>query len=410
MKNPYTYRGPIEDPKDFFGRETEIDSIFSLLGGKQPQSCSIIGERKMGKTSLLLYIKNKIIYTKYLEDPFIFVFYDFQRAMKESRKDFFLEIIKDILGQVQENIQMDIEENANFEGLKELLSELRRLGYKLVLLFDEIESVSKNSDFDESFFSYIRSLVFSYHIAYITASCKSLLELNLSGGIPSSPFFNIFDSCQLDLLKKEEAVSLILEPARNNGIVFDEKRDVSFVLDKTGRHPYFIQVACFHLFEKRRRSNKIRGEQLSEEDYDEISKLIMRKLEDQFKYIWYHLEEEEKVFIKKFILKDKSIVKTKQIEKSLMRKGILAEENQHLRISSILFEDYVRDLPIIIGRKKSMKNDGKELNTLKRYLRVILERITHFIRRVEENMIYKAIVIIVTIIAFLGIIMGKILG
>ena len=405
MKNPYTSRGPIKDPKDFFGRKADIDKIFSFIGGKQPQSCSIVGERKIGKTSLLLHIKNREIYSKYLKEPFIFVFYDFQEALQKTKEDLFKEIIKKILEQVRENVQMDTEENANSEGFKELLSELKNLGYKLVLLFDEIDSVSENSNFDESFFSYLRSLIVPYDIAYVTASLKSLHELHLSGKIPNSPFFNIFELYSLVLFKKEEAVSLILEPAKNSGIMFDENRDVSFILNKVGQHPYFIQVICFHLFEKRRKSKKFAGEQLSEEDYDEITELTMRKLEDHFEYIWNHLKKEERVFIRKFILNDKLIVNEKQIKRSLIRKGILIEENQHPRISSTLFENFVKEMPIIIGRKNGKKNNGKESHTPKRYFKIVSDGILHFINKIEENLIYKIIVIAVTIFAFLGIIL-----
>ena len=300
MKNPYTSRGPIKDPKDFFGRKTEIDKIFSFIGGKQPQSCSIVGERKIGKTSLLLYVKNREIYSKYLEEPFIFVFYDFQEALQKTKEDFFKEIIKKTLEQVRENVQMDIEENANSEGFKELLSKLKNLGYKLILLLDEMESVNENPDFDKEFLTYLRSLIVPYDIAYITASLKTLRELYYSGEIPSSPFFNIFELCMLGLLKKEETVSLILDPAMNNGILFDKNGDLFFIQDKVGYNPFFIQVACFNLFEKRKKLKKIKGEPLSEKEYNEITGSIAKDLRDHFGYVWDHLEKEEKEFIQNF--------------------------------------------------------------------------------------------------------------
>lgn len=409
MKNPYTLRGPIKDPKGFFGRKTEIDRIFSFIGGEQPQSCSIIGERKIGKTSLLLYIKNKEIYSKYLKEPFIFVFYDFQDALQKTKEDFFKEIIKKILEQVRENVQMNTEENANSEGFKELLSELKNLGYKLILLLDEMESVNENPNFDKEFIEYLRSLVVPYDVAYITASLKTLRELYYSGEMPSSPFFNIFALCMLGLLKKEEAVSLILEPATNNGVLFDKNGDILFILDKIGYNPFFIQVACFNLFEKRKKLKKIKGELLSEKEYNEIAGSIEEDLGDHFRYIWDHLEKEEKEFIQNFACKNGSILDAEQVRKSLIRKGILLEEDQSLKISSSLFENFVKEMPIIIGRKNGKKNNGKEFHTPKKYFKIVSDRILHFINKIEENLIYKIIVIAVTIFAFLGIIL-KTLG
>ena len=54
--NPFFHRGPIRDPVMFHGRRTEVAQALALLG--QGQSLSIVGPRRMGKTSLLLHITN----------------------------------------------------------------------------------------------------------------------------------------------------------------------------------------------------------------------------------------------------------------------------------------------------------------------------------------------------------------
>src|SRR5260370_41708320 len=50
--NPFTYGNPISDPKRFFGRRKEIDQVFSRLRNAEFESSSIVGERRIGKTSL----------------------------------------------------------------------------------------------------------------------------------------------------------------------------------------------------------------------------------------------------------------------------------------------------------------------------------------------------------------------
>jgi predicted AAA+ superfamily ATPase len=53
-ENPYFHRGPIRKPEHFFGRSQEVTNALSLL--KKNQSVSIVGPRRIGKTSFLLHL------------------------------------------------------------------------------------------------------------------------------------------------------------------------------------------------------------------------------------------------------------------------------------------------------------------------------------------------------------------
>ena len=44
--NPYTLRGMIRNPTEFFGRNRELREIFALL--RRPASCSIVGPGASG--------------------------------------------------------------------------------------------------------------------------------------------------------------------------------------------------------------------------------------------------------------------------------------------------------------------------------------------------------------------------
>lgn len=54
QENPFTVRGMIQNRKDFIGRKAEISHIVSRL--KTMQSCSVVGERRIGKSSLLYHL------------------------------------------------------------------------------------------------------------------------------------------------------------------------------------------------------------------------------------------------------------------------------------------------------------------------------------------------------------------
>jgi len=54
--NPFTYGNPISDPHRFVGREREVGQIFGRLRNEEFESSSLVGDRRIGKTSLLKYL------------------------------------------------------------------------------------------------------------------------------------------------------------------------------------------------------------------------------------------------------------------------------------------------------------------------------------------------------------------
>ncbi len=56
--NPFTFGNPIKEPGRFIGREAEIRQIVNRLLSSAHELTSVIGERRIGKTSLLLHLAN----------------------------------------------------------------------------------------------------------------------------------------------------------------------------------------------------------------------------------------------------------------------------------------------------------------------------------------------------------------
>ena len=56
QSNPFTYGNPISDPRRFFGRAREVEQIFGRLRNEEFESSSVVGDRRIGKTSLLNYL------------------------------------------------------------------------------------------------------------------------------------------------------------------------------------------------------------------------------------------------------------------------------------------------------------------------------------------------------------------
>lgn len=75
----------ITNPNDFFGRKEQIDAIITRL--RTMQSSSVVGERRIGKSSLLYYLAETG--TKLLGEPTYRLFYlDLQDAHSKTATGF----------------------------------------------------------------------------------------------------------------------------------------------------------------------------------------------------------------------------------------------------------------------------------------------------------------------------------
>ena len=67
VDNPFFHRGAIRHVEDFVGREAELTQMLGLL--RNGQSISLIGPRRIGKSSLLLHIGNASVRAPFQLDP-----------------------------------------------------------------------------------------------------------------------------------------------------------------------------------------------------------------------------------------------------------------------------------------------------------------------------------------------------
>ena len=91
-RNPYLNRSMIRAVDQFFGRQREVERIMSRLGSDPPQSISIVGARRAGKSSLLWHIAQAEIHARYLDAPgrYVFLLFDFQGQQHLDQSGFWV--------------------------------------------------------------------------------------------------------------------------------------------------------------------------------------------------------------------------------------------------------------------------------------------------------------------------------
>src|SRR5262245_34217057 len=204
-RNPYLNRVAIKDPAQFFGRAREVSKIFSRIGASRPQSISVVGERRIGKSSLLNFINHPEVRKRFLDPPdsYTFAFIDLQQKRRLTLIEFFKELFELLAKDTGDKSLAKLQ--PSFDALRGVLEGFRRDGRKLVVLFDEFDAITTNHAFDLEFYSFLRSIANNYDVAYVTSSARDLQELCHTQLIADSPFFNIFTNVFLRAFSRGEA-------------------------------------------------------------------------------------------------------------------------------------------------------------------------------------------------------------
>lgn len=246
-RNPHVSRSMIRSLDGFFGRRREVVRAAQRLSADSPQSIAITGDRRIGKSSFMWHISQPDIKAQYLEDPdkTVFVFMDFQEDPRPSVESFFSALLQRLQDQLVG--RMVVSGEPEYDSILTIVTQLDRAGYRLLLLFDEFDRVTRSSRFEPDFYAFLRSLAGHLRVAFITASSRDLQQLCASREISDSPFFNIFTTLPLGPLEPVEARALITEPTAASAFPLEPHADL--IVDLAGHIPFFLQIACSATFE-----------------------------------------------------------------------------------------------------------------------------------------------------------------
>lgn len=338
--NPYVSRGPVRSAEMFFGRGHELNEIAAFLRGNQ--SVSIIGPRKIGKTSLLFHLQRPALWpTLGLDADNLFVYLDCEVLGEGTPADIFMQFAGemaaalDTQGLPPEPALDNAQNKPSRLSFEAAVRKLNQRGLRVVLILDEFERLSANAGLDVNFFNALRSAAGRYQLVFLTASARPLIELTYSGRsqeILSSPFFNIFAPLFLGLLSEPEARPLITGPAQHAGVTFTPEI-VDFIYQLVGGYPLGLQVACFHAFEHPNSQSA-------------IEERVSQELAAHFEYYWRNLNEAEQDVLRHMndaVTRAASDTTLRGVIRDLVQKCLIVAEPTTMtyRYPSRAWEDFV---------------------------------------------------------------------
>lgn len=222
------------------------------------------------------------------------VYLDVQRVRHEA--DFYTRLLEEV--------------GSRGSTFRDLESTLR--GKQVVVCLDEFEQVAGNEAFSESFFDGLRSLA-QDGLALVTASQHSLFDLCRDKKFAGSQFWNIFHHRPLGLFTDSEARHFIQAQFTRAGVGVSDN-EINQILQLAGRFPFFLQLACSHLFESRT-GHAVQWERtFAQEAHDHLSAL------------WEHLTLQEQSVLR-WVLKLGAPLPDDHILEDLERRGLLVRED-----------------------------------------------------------------------------------
>jgi hypothetical protein len=262
-ENPYVAGGAVDDPRFWLGNEDLINRVLTSISRNH---FFIRGERRSGKTTLLMRISRALGMKTYPEVSFIPVYLSLQGIPPEM---FFKRLYKAIVSKV--NIpESDIEEPEEIVDAEDFINAMSYIIESLnnssstksviVLLLDEIELFNTYPlDLRESFRTvFMGPPEFSEYLRLIVTGTE------IEVWTRSSPM-NYLIETEIEPLTAEEARAMILMPAK--GFANFDDAAVDKIIEVSNYRPYKIQKICEQLIDTAIQKRVYR---IKEEDVDEL--------------------------------------------------------------------------------------------------------------------------------------------
>lgn len=370
--NPFTFGNPIRDPVRFYGRKEEIRQIVNRLLSSAHESTSVVGERRIGKTSLLKHLDTPEVAEGLGLHPnkYCMIYIDFQGLTDITPQRFWQRVLHKMERSIcvpeliPEIKKIRGQDGFDLFDLEDLFTVITDSGLTTVLLLDEFEYVTQNPNFGTDFFGGLRALAIHQNLPLVTATRRALVDLCHSEELKGSPFFNIFANVVLRPFNRADMIEML--DGYYAGIEFPVSRqEKETIIQLGGGYPFFMQIAGHYMVEARQKGLELEPALIEMVEYFDA------QADSHFTYMWSHSSESEKITLLAIIAlsQQKPSEKTKPTLENLSRihnrvhldipelvkRGLLLEDPQTktFRLFSVSLEHWIgREISAIPGEEE----------------------------------------------------------
>jgi hypothetical protein len=252
------------DPKLFFGRHSLVDRVLATVPNN---SLLLLGERRIGKTSMLHQLRTRLPKLGHPRFCFVPVSVDLQGVPEEA----FFATLAEAVGEAIGDERMSAARAADGYDSRELVRDLRRVlptvecpderQAKLVLLLDEIDELNGYSHRTNQRLRSLFMRGFADQLVAIAAGVGIAREWDHEG----SPWYNFFEELEVGPIDAVAARGLATQPL--NGIITIDEKAVNRLLDEAKGRPYILQKLALAAVQRMHQDGRSR---ITADDVEEV--------------------------------------------------------------------------------------------------------------------------------------------
>lgn len=326
--NPFDYGTPVS-PKRFYGRSPEIQDVRNRIGAIEPQSISIVGMRRIGKTSLLRNIKEcPEKFCQPQQKPLI-VTIDFQNSKFQTPAGIIEGLRRGISGAIAGEPWAPDANDDHF-AVENGLEALREEGYRLIVLLDEFERISGRLEEFQDWGDDWRAKASAGLLTMAIASLRPIFEIYKTLNL-TSPFDNIFSQTILGSLDDDPWRDLVRDGFASTGAAEAlSPESFAWIEDIAGGFPYYVKMAAAMLWQYR--------------DFDRARAEFVFQANPRFRELWNDLTAAEREILKS--IAHGNSVELNPVVDNLRRYGLLRSPD---RLFSSAFAEFVKNVNNLDG-------------------------------------------------------------
>lgn len=314
--NPFQFGSSVRSER-FYGRRKAILDLKSRIGGIEPQCINIVGLRRNGRTSLLRYIKERPEGFFQPEQQPLIIALDLSNGKFHSPKGILEGVRRGIKKQTGEE-PWSREDNEDAYEVEDSLDELATQGYRLIVMLDEFEAISRRLEQFQGWGEDWRSKASAGRLTMVVFSKRPLSQIYKTLGL-TSPFGNIFSTTIIGALEAEAWHSLV-----ENG--FNNVAPLSWIDELAGGLPYYVQMAASLWWQYK--------------DNEQAKKEFIFQATPRFQELWKDLTEREHHALRYYAGVKGLAVPSAEIIDNLKRHGLLRREGD---LFSTVFAEFINN-------------------------------------------------------------------
>ena len=255
---PFVAGPKITDPRLFVGRVDELRRLTTFMEGVQPISVNVVGERRIGKSSLLYHFFQTWEQRVTASHRYVVMYLSLQEADAQTEAGLYAALARRLLSRpvIQERAALVAALNRQPLTRADFAAALRQVhatDLLPVFCLDEFEALFRYPrHFDDGFYDALRALMDDNVVLLMLVSHQPLQVYRRQHKFTSS-FFNLGHSLELGEFTESEATDLVRLPASTvrgapAALSLEEQR---LARAWGGRHPCLLQLAAGALCQAR---------------------------------------------------------------------------------------------------------------------------------------------------------------